>query len=889
VAEPYFARYAKTLLCDHILPIIPPGAKLKEGSAVSPGQLGKIPGKWFAHIDGGVWSGFYQWQAHRATAGDLERWDTWREVVGDFALGLNTRRYHALDIDIDNVELANRIEAFVVMHWGMPLAIRRRVGNDARRVLIYEYNQKTPMIRKLALRFRETGRGQEHLVELLATGQFVVIEGPHSSGAMHYWQDGKGLVEAWNAGQVSRYDDPACVARMLDGQKANELWKFLADWVDRTDGYELIKMSLPTASEQRDAIAINDPLSPYYEQDEKLLAKAVQAIDLDDERMDYETFILLLRAICAACGGDHDFLEKVVWPWVCTQTVTHGAGPRTEDQPGGGLEWLTARWTSFHASTVGADFIYSWAAQFGCVEAQRHLAESAIEEAFGDAAVDGPPTGEVDAEGAEGDGGEQQAAGGGGAPAFPWTDHALATSFAAANPDWRYVSGKRGWHRRDSGVFVPVETVLDPIGEHCSAVGEPYRHGSANDVKIDVMCKSQHKAEAVERKLRGKMGARYEDFDTDPWMINTPEFLWGLNDRNYIPHGWHQELNFLQTAVTPNLLAWGNYERYCPRFLEMLHDLVADSGNPQALALLQRHLSSNLIGLGLDQVLLFIYGQGGTAKSTLSDIMIRILGSYVTAGSTTLFQKSAGKRSFEVGDVAGKRGLFVPETLKGMTWDEVLVCELLGGVPIRAEQKFIKSFSFRSFASITATGNHLPQFITSSVPNKSGIDRRLLMLKVNTVIAEDKVDVEFARKLVDEEGPAILCWLLQGAYEGYQQLQATGKFLGPLADQAKADARAYKDTMSPHRAWMEDEGIVEDPNGTMNASEAWRSYKAWMHEDNPMHRESSREFRDNLYGMSNGRISYKRTMSRRVYIGMRYADPSQNEGVAAFADLTSET
>ena len=34
-------------------------------------------------------------------------------------------------------------------------------------------------------------------IEVLGQGQQVVAEGPHAKGAMHYWQDGIGLIEAF--------------------------------------------------------------------------------------------------------------------------------------------------------------------------------------------------------------------------------------------------------------------------------------------------------------------------------------------------------------------------------------------------------------------------------------------------------------------------------------------------------------------------------------------------------------------------------------------------------------------------------------------------------------------------------------------------------------------
>ena len=295
------------------------------------------------------------------------------------------------------------------------------------------------------------------------------------------------------------------------------------------------------------------------------------------------------------------------------------------------------------------------------------------------------------------------------------------------------------------------------------------------------------------------MFARPEDFDIDPWLLNTPDYVFDLRMGTWMNHKEALERGILmrnQTTMTPDLEAYGKYQYTCPRFLEALHNMTEDE---QDIALLGRHGAAGLVGTDLGQYLLFIYGQGGTGKSAFSDILMRIDGSYGTSGSTMLFMKQNDKRPFELGDIAHARALFVPETLKGMTWDDALICSMLGGVPIRVERKHRDSKHVRVFMSITITGNHLPQFITSSQPNKSGIDRRLLLLKVDKLL-KGKIDDHYARKLVDKEGPAILMWFIQHAMEGYQSLQKNGSFYGDTVNKAKAAAEAYKAKMSPHLA-----------------------------------------------------------------------------------------
>jgi hypothetical protein len=222
----------------------------------------------------------------------------------------------------------------------------------------------------------------------------------------------------------------------------------------------------------------------------ELLAKTARAIDLDDPRIDYDIFIKILRAICAACGGSLDFLHSVVWPWVCErQTVARGQGPRTEER---GIEWIETRWRSFTDSQLGAEYVYGWAAMFGETEAIVKTNDEAAQEIFKKAPMQPTPEGDAD----DGAPGSAQAAVsgsvGGGRTPFPYTDLALADRFASEHPNWKFTSDE-GWMRLQNGVFMPDQTILYPIGQMSSAVGDPYRSQGARTARLDVMLKGVRK------------------------------------------------------------------------------------------------------------------------------------------------------------------------------------------------------------------------------------------------------------------------------------------------------------------------------------------------------------------------------------------------------------
>jgi hypothetical protein len=130
---------------------------------------------------------------------DLKRFDGWGASVG-----LQTRHFPALDIDVEDDDLATAIEEWARKYLG-PAPVRFRAGSP-RRLMLYRAPAGV-VLRKARIVF--TYKGQKHAVERLATGQQCVVEGPHPKGGHYDWRNGhpcdcgpEGLTEvneaAWN-------------------------------------------------------------------------------------------------------------------------------------------------------------------------------------------------------------------------------------------------------------------------------------------------------------------------------------------------------------------------------------------------------------------------------------------------------------------------------------------------------------------------------------------------------------------------------------------------------------------------------------------------------------------------------------------------------------------
>lgn len=163
--------FVRAGLAEAILPVIPPGAEIPEQLARSGG---KIPGK---RLDGGSWCGFKCWTQHVTTPADIALWRTWP----DAGLCLRTAALPALDIDVDDPDLAAQLAYLARERIGPGALVRTREGSP--RVAILFRTDAPVYKRRIAFTLPEDPR--PHAVEQLGVGQHLVLAGRHPSGVLY--------------------------------------------------------------------------------------------------------------------------------------------------------------------------------------------------------------------------------------------------------------------------------------------------------------------------------------------------------------------------------------------------------------------------------------------------------------------------------------------------------------------------------------------------------------------------------------------------------------------------------------------------------------------------------------------------------------------------------
>lgn len=195
----------------------------------------------------------------------------------------------------------------------------------------------------------------------------------------------------------------------------------------------------------------------------------------------------------------------------------------------------------------------------------------------------------------------------------------------------------------------------------------------------------------------------------------------------------------------------------CPNWKAAL-DLIF--GNDQELILfLQQALGYSISGLSTEHLLMICWGTGCNGKSTIWNVMAKILGDYATIASQDLLLPVKSQHPTERAALYQKRFVAISEPSQGRAIDEAKAKELTGGDQITARRMGEDFWTFTPTHTLWMATNHKPRIRGTD----SGIWRRIRLVPF-TVDLRNVITPKpgFADWLVENEGPGILAWLVRG-------------------------------------------------------------------------------------------------------------------------------
>lgn len=213
---------------------------------------------------------------------------------------------------------------------------------------------------------------------------------------------------------------------------------------------------------------------------------------------------------------------------------------------------------------------------------------------------------------------------------------------------------------------------------------------------------------------------------------------------------------------------------------------------------------------------MFLYGPGGSGKSTLIKAITEIMGEYAVAISMDAFTESKHPRhSQEIAKLAGMRLVYASETDEGRRWNEALIKSLTGRDKITAHKMRMDDFEFDPTFKLLLFGNSIPHL--KSVGEE--IRRRIHLVEYAGSLSENERDSTLKDRL-KAEYPAILYTLIQGCVD-WQDCRSLGK-----PESVTASVDTYLEGEDSLAMFLSD--CVEVQAGHPEASGAlYRRYKNW--------------------------------------------------------------
>lgn len=385
-----------------------------------------------------------------------------------------------------------------------------------------------------------------------------------------------------------------------------------------------------------------------------------------------------------------------------------------------------------------------------------------------------------------------------------FTDEALALRFAGLHADdLRYVAAWGRWLHWTGTHWALDETLL--AFNHARAVCRQVA-ASCNKAKVSTAIASAKTVAAVERlaKADRRLAATAEQWDADPWILNTPAGVIDLKTGKIRPLNPRDHITKC-TAVAP----YGE----CPAWLKFLARVT--SGDAELQAFLQRMLGYALTGDTSAHALFFLFGRGANGKSVAVDTASGVMGDYhQTAPIETFTVTNNERHPTELARLRGARLVTAVETEEGRRWAESRIKTLTGGDKIAARFMRQDFFEFMPQFKLIIAGNHKPGLRSVD----EAIRRRFNLVPFSVTIPAEERDPSLRDKL-KAEWPGILRWMIDGCLAWQQE--------GLRPPIAVSDATAaYLEAEDALSAWIDDR-CTRDANAWTGSAELFASWKSW--------------------------------------------------------------
>jgi len=451
------------------------------------------------------------------------------------------------------------------------------------------------------------------------------------------------------------------------------------------------------------------------------------------------------------------------------------------------------------------------------------------------------------------------------ADAPPFTERGLASLFAERHAhDLRYVAAWGKWFRWNGHKWEEEKTLYAfdlaraLCGEQSLELAKAKQLAKDKDIKIpshDLNSAKTVAAIVTLARADRRIAATTEQWDADPWLLNTPGGIVDLRTGEMRPCR-PEDYCTKSTAVAP--------DANCPCPLwDAFHKTITNDDD--LLAYKYRWYGYCLTGVTIEHALQFSWGTGRNGKGTEINTVAKIAGDYHRAVDSETFEATKYERHLsELAVLHRIRFVTSSESQEGRYWNEKRIKQVTGGDPITANFMRQDPFTFMPQFKPHFSGQHKPGLRNVNEALKA----RIHMVPYNVVVPEEERDKHLSEKL-QKEWPGILHRIIQGCLDWQEK--------GLAPPKAVVDATAeYFETQDTFGNWLR-ECCIEGANKFAGSLALLASYNAWSTAGYPISLMALQKKLDDL-GYKKGRAGSPKQVSGYWGLELKNQPSAKTEG-----------
>ena len=322
-----------------------------------------------------------------------------------------------------------------------------------------------------------------------------------------------------------------------------------------------------------------------------------------------------------------------------------------------------------------------------------------------------------------------------------------------------------------------------------------------------------------------------DDWDTEPAVLQTPGGVWNLEARRGQPMAGVNALsrvglNLLCTAVS------ADPQRPCPKFMALLDNAFALS--PEDRRFFEDCIGGAVFGHNGEQKFNWLVGNANSGKSTLMQVIVRVLGSYAWIGKADLIVlpprghgPSMQAEGFHLASFARARLVVFDEALANGVLNAPLFKGLASGHTMMVEEKRQQPRQAVFRVSPFLITN---QLIQGGLGGEDGtsLRRRIALVMVDGT-PPAVLNPKLVAEIVAEEAEGVMWWLIQRARDYFD---ARGPFAaaGPpeMSDIARDSVEGFTREGTPVLEWLDARvDVTGNHEDVLLSSVMWEDFELW--------------------------------------------------------------